>query len=55
MTMTNNDRLVSEARALRRELIDDKLLDQLLASTSERGIALTGQVQHAKEALIYRL
>ena len=28
---------------LRRELIDDRLLDELLASASERGIALTGE------------
>ena len=44
MTMTeNNDKPVSPARELRRELIDDQLLDQLLASTSERGISLTGE------------
>ena len=43
MTMTNNDKPVSEAGRLRRELIDDQLLDQLLASTSERGISLTGE------------
>ena len=43
MTMTNNDKPVSEAGQLRRELIDDQLLDQLLASTSERGISLTGE------------
>lgn len=44
MTMTtNNDKLVSEAGQLCRELIDDQLLDQLLASTSERGISLTGE------------
>ena len=34
---------MSEAGRLRRELIDDELLDQLLASTSERGVALTGE------------
>nr|WP_108872151.1 IS256 family transposase [Tessaracoccus timonensis] len=44
MTMTeNNDKPVSPARELRRELIDDQLLDHLLASTSERGISLTGE------------
>ena len=44
MTMTeNDDKPVSPARELRRELIDDQLLDQLLASTSERGISLTGE------------
>ena len=32
-----------EARELRRELIDDGLLDQLIQSTSDRGIELTGQ------------
>uniref|UniRef100_UPI0038CD7221 IS256 family transposase n=1 Tax=Tessaracoccus timonensis TaxID=2161816 RepID=UPI0038CD7221 len=39
----NNDKPVSPARELRRELIDDQLLDHLLASTSERGISLTGE------------
>ena len=43
MTMTRNEKPISEAGRLRRELIDDQLLDQLLASTSERGIALTGE------------
>ena len=44
MTMTtNNDKPVNEARELRRELIDDQLLDAMLASTSERGISLTGE------------
>lgn len=33
----------SQAGELRRELIDDRLLDELLASASERGIALTGE------------
>lgn len=32
-----------EARRLRRELIDDDLLDRLIRSTSDRGIELTGQ------------
>lgn len=32
-----------EARRLRRELIDDELLDQLVKSTSDRGIELTGE------------
>ena len=32
----------SQAGVLRRELIDDRLLDELLVSASERGIALTG-------------
>ena len=35
--------LFSRAGELRRELIDDRLLDELLASVSERGIALTGE------------
>lgn len=44
MTMTkNDDKPVSEAGEVRREFIDDQLLDQLLASTSERGLALTGE------------
>lgn len=43
MTMTKNEKPVSEAGELRRDLISDELLDELLASTSERGIALTGQ------------
>lgn len=44
MTMTtNDDKSVNEARQLRRELIDDELLDAMLASTSERGISLTGE------------
>ena len=43
MTMTRSEKPISEAGRLRRELIDDQLLDQLLASTSERGIALTGE------------
>ena len=33
----------SQAGELRRELIDDRLLDELLASASERGSALTGE------------
>ena len=37
--MTNNDKPVSPACELRRELIDD----QLLVSTGERGISLTGE------------
>ena len=32
----------SQAGVLRRELIDDRLLDELLVSASERGIALPG-------------
>lgn len=43
MTMTKNEKPISEAGQLRRELIDDELLDQLLASTSEHGITLTGE------------
>lgn len=34
----------SQAGELRRELIDDRLSDELLASASERGIALNGTV-----------
>lgn len=33
----------SQARTLRRELFDDELIDQLLASSGERGVSLTGQ------------
>ncbi|WP_306471286.1 transposase, partial [Actinotignum schaalii] len=33
----------SPARALRREFIDDDLLDRLVESSSERGIGLTGE------------
>ena len=41
--MTKEDeRLVSEAGRLRREFFDDQLLDRLIAATSERGVALTG-------------
>jgi putative transposase len=43
MTMTKNEKPSSEAGELRRELISDELLDELLASTNERGIELTGQ------------
>ncbi|MDF1490279.1 IS256 family transposase [Tessaracoccus caeni] len=43
MTMTKNEKPVSEAGQLRREVISDEVLDQLLASTSERGITLTGE------------
>lgn len=43
MAMTKNDKPIGGAGAVRREVIDDKLLDQLLASTSEQGIALTGE------------
>ncbi|MGO1384894.1 MAG: transposase, partial [Arachnia sp.] len=32
-----------EARALRREFFNDELIDQLLASSGERGVSLTGQ------------
>ena len=32
----------AEARALRQELFDDELVDQLLAAADERGVALTG-------------
>lgn len=31
------------AEQLRREVIDDELLDQLMTSSSERGVALTGE------------
>ena len=34
--------MVSEAGRLRREFFDDQLLDRLIAATSERGVALTG-------------
>ena len=43
MAMTDIPEAESEARRLRRELIDDDLLDQLVASTSDRGIELTGE------------
>ena len=44
MSMTKEDeRLVSEAGRLRREFFDDQLLDRLIAATSERGVALTGE------------
>ena len=43
MTMTKNEKPSSEAGELRRELLSDELLDELLASTNERGIELTGQ------------
>ena len=33
----------SEARRLRRELIDDDVLDRLVESSSERGVELTGE------------
>ena len=32
-----------EARRLRRELFNDEMLDQLMAATDERGVALTGE------------
>ena len=35
--------LFRQAGVMRRELIDDRLLDELLVSASERGIALTGE------------
>lgn len=41
--MTKNEKPLSEAGQLRREVIDDELLDRLMASTTERGIALTGE------------
>ena len=43
MTMNDVSRLEPEARRLRRELIDGDLLDQLVKSTSDRGIELTGE------------
>lgn len=44
MTMTKNeDPSAGDAGAVRREFIDDTLLDELLASTSQRGLALTGE------------
>ena len=44
MAMTkSDDKVTSEAGVVRREFIDDQLLDQLLASSSERGLALTGE------------
>lgn len=43
MTMAKNDgKVSSEAGVVCREFIDDRLLDQLLASSSGRGLALTG-------------
>ena len=42
MTM-KDDRGESEACQLRRELFDDRLLDELIAATTDRGIALTGE------------
>lgn len=46
MTMTDeHDRTEAEpeARRLRREVFSDELVDRLLASTEERGLALTGE------------
>lgn len=43
MSMTKNSGSEPVARQLRRELIDDELLDQLVKSTSDRGIELTGE------------
>ena len=43
MTTESKKDLEPEARRLRRELFDDELLDKLLAATSERGLALTGE------------
>ena len=45
MTMTNkkSPEQESEARRLRREVFDEAMLDQLLASAQERGVALTGE------------
>ena len=43
MTMTKKQESSTEASEVRRGVIDDELLDQLLASTSERGLALTGE------------
>lgn len=53
MSMTTNqnqkqnrdqdDVVEPEARKLRREVFDDELIDKLLASSDERGVALTGQ------------
>ena len=48
MTMTDKqDRTAEavepEARRLRRELFSDELVDRLLASSDERGVALTGE------------
>ena len=50
MTMTKNEKPVSEAGELRRDLISDELLDELLASTSERGMQaeLTSHLGYAK-------
>lgn len=46
MSMTKEDkkhREEPEARRLRRELFTDEMLDQLMAATDERGVALTGE------------
>lgn len=44
MTMTKEKgQSETQARQLRRELFDDQLLDELLAATTERGVALTGE------------
>jgi len=45
VSVTKDEKTVSgsEARRLRREMFSDELVDQLLASAGERGVALTGE------------
>ncbi|XAN06109.1 IS256 family transposase [Ammonicoccus fulvus] len=43
MTKEHEDSVEPEARKLRRELFGEELLDQLMASVGERGVALTGE------------
>ena len=46
MSMTKNEHVQDaepEARKLRREMFSDELLDELMARTDERGVALTGE------------
>ena len=46
MSMTKNEDVQGtepEARKLRREMFSDQMLDELMARTDERGVALTGQ------------
>lgn len=43
MTKAHEESVEPEARKLRRELFGEELLDQLMASAGERGVALTGE------------
>ena len=43
MTKDRKSHEEPEARRLRRELFTDEMLDQLMAATDERGVALTGE------------